>query len=577
MTQAKHKVGRPLHRSHARMHAALTFHSLSLSELLDSRCDVTSFPTRNKPPFHNRQSDSQTQIERMFAWASNKFNEHLSNIAETLAPPPDTPEYHFLTALKTGSELNYTIQALGDVRGPLNIPNNAPSGKHAIHFAAEYGNLEAVRILLEQYQIQANSCFDYQGNSVLHYAAKSGNLSLVQCLIQTFQLHSLIGITNAGNQTPYDFTEDLKIRQFLLPLQLQEETRQCMANGGVGLMPGIDLGGMKIADHSNSVVAPPPIMTQSQQQGTPQRGKAAIPTQKSGIHSRYVAYDIGTDASSSSLSSNGVGYTNVSSPTGQGIYSPAPLPAPVPAPVRNPTMQEISMAVSPTQPMMMLNPAPAPTVPVAAPPATELVATGTPQQQQQQEQQQQQPPVQNNSNTNPFAAPPLPPPPFYAAPPVFVNRSVASAPRSNPPRERLKPDGFHSSASDKNLQEFYGHVKQTPSADIPPPPMSNGSFSYSAVNKDNFNRFAAPAAASTLAPPPAFTVFQQPAPSNKIDISPSIPSMELNTSTSASNLNQSQNVIAIPSSERYAPHANNSHEYEEDTTADFTSTSSSIM
>lgn len=486
----------------------------------------------------------------MFAWASSKFNEQLSSLADTLAPPPDTPEHHFLIALKTGSELNYAIQALLDVHNVLNVPSNAQTGKRPIHYAAEYGNMEAVRTLLEQYQVQVNACFDYQGNTVLHYAAKSGNLALVQCLVQTFELHKLIGIKNAESQTPYECTEDLKVRQFLLPLQLQEETRQCIANGGAGLMPGIDMGGMQvnkaqIAPPPSAVAAPPTMINGA----SPQRASVS----KSGIHSRYVAYDMMSD----------------------GVAAPTPIPPAVVAPSHTPSVAVMNppMMVASVVPLVL---APTPAVMTSSESPAALLPV-----------QQHSPTTSAPANANPFTAAPLPPPPFYAAPPVFVNRTSAAAPRSNPPRERLKPDGFHSSSSDKNLQEFYGHVKQAPSVDIPPPPVSNGSYTHGGNNPNTNQRYPVPPAPiqTVHIPPPAYAVFQQPAsvvtsPASVPVVAPtSMLTLEqsnfVNNNASYGQSNDHISINSLPQ-QQFAP-TYDPHKYEEDTTTDFTCTSSNVM
>ena len=67
----------------------------------------------------------------MFSWASSKFNEQLSQIADTLAPPPDTPEHKFLTALKRNDvgAMGHVIQSLAHcINDVLNVASNLNDG-----------------------------------------------------------------------------------------------------------------------------------------------------------------------------------------------------------------------------------------------------------------------------------------------------------------------------------------------------------------------------------------------------------------------------------------------------------------
>lgn len=67
----------------------------------------------------------------MFAWA----NATLNNLAETLAPPPDTPDYSFLHALKQDGngpdaiDWNAILGSLSDIDAPLNTTGNQKSGR----------------------------------------------------------------------------------------------------------------------------------------------------------------------------------------------------------------------------------------------------------------------------------------------------------------------------------------------------------------------------------------------------------------------------------------------------------------
>lgn len=120
----------------------------------------------------------------------------------------------------------------------------------------------------------------------------------------------------------------------------------------------------------------------------------------------------------------------------------------------------------------------------------------------------------------------FPPPPLTSSQPrSFMQQSnphsssTPSFPLSSsnpqPPRTLIKPDGFHSSASDPNLQKKYGHIKKTISID--PPPISKSMHPppiYGGINNGNTiqNRYlsydAVTGKASSLQgrfPPPPIT------------------------------------------------------------------------
>jgi hypothetical protein len=119
--------------------------------------------------------------------------------------------------------------------------------------------------------LQIWQVLDAEGNSPLHYACMSEkpNALVIVKMILMFGLPqpnppgsapaslntALVTFKNYAGATPYDVAYLNTVRQYLLPIQLQAEIQYAIDNGGVGLPPGIDMGGLKV---SNSALPPPP-------------------------------------------------------------------------------------------------------------------------------------------------------------------------------------------------------------------------------------------------------------------------------------------------------------------------------
>jgi len=198
----------------------------------------------------------------MFAWA----NEQFERLSETIAPSPSSPTHRFQSAI-TSHNVSLAIAVLSPSPPPLEdgTPGspldpyetlNKAKGTLPIHFAAEHGLTEVVSTLIQQYGVSPEQ-FDLQGNTPLHYASSSGHsLALVQFLVKENGVD--VTTKNAEGKTPYDISSDDSIRQYLLPIQLQKETQQCLDNGGTGLPQGIDMGGLSL--NRNVGMGPPPSM-----------------------------------------------------------------------------------------------------------------------------------------------------------------------------------------------------------------------------------------------------------------------------------------------------------------------------
>ena len=240
----------------------------------------------------------------IFSWA----NKQLEKLSETMAPLSNSATNQFIQALQnndiqTAKSLlstdnqasqgfnnsaygnagasyhgGYNNNNNGNRSNPLGEPQMTFVNPHsttfhphkqtkAIHITCQYSNTLVYNYILSTFysndpaQVLLQS--DAVGNTVLHYACLSTShnaLSFVQFLIEAYKTYNVqqgISQKNHSGQTAYDISSNDLIRQYLLPIQLQFETQECLNNGGVGLPQGIDLGGLKI---QNRNLAPPPTI-----------------------------------------------------------------------------------------------------------------------------------------------------------------------------------------------------------------------------------------------------------------------------------------------------------------------------
>ena len=75
---------------------------------------------------------------------------------------------------------------------------------------------------------------DLQGNTPLHYAAKEDHLDLCRILVDR---GAFAGKKNDQGMSAYDIAKSHTVRQYLLPLQFQNERQH---TGGAGLCNGCD-------------------------------------------------------------------------------------------------------------------------------------------------------------------------------------------------------------------------------------------------------------------------------------------------------------------------------------------------
>jgi len=157
--------------------------------------------------------------------------------------------------------------------------------------------VNVVQSLIAQYGVSAEQ-FDHLGNTPLHYAASSnvsGAVQMVKCLVNEYNVS--VTIKNGAGKTAYDVATQDSIRQYLLPIQLQRETQECIDNGGRGLPDGIDMGGINIKRD----IAPPPMggLGGFRSQSVPSMGTAGpgFGGGPGGPANHYSAAGLGTSAS----------------------------------------------------------------------------------------------------------------------------------------------------------------------------------------------------------------------------------------------------------------------------------------
>ncbi|VEU34893.1 unnamed protein product [Pseudo-nitzschia multistriata] len=186
----------------------------------------------------------------MLAWASDQ----IEKISQTVAPPPTDAAGRFSYAVSRNDE-NSAMGCIAAI-DPIQTVVNQSKGWFPIHMACQYSMVRLVRLLMNQPGLSIQQP-DYSGCTPLHHACmstqRSTALEVVKMLITEYQADPCA--KNSQGQTPYDLATLDSIRQYLLPIQLQRETQHALDNGGVGLAPGIDLGGLKI---NRSNMAPPP-------------------------------------------------------------------------------------------------------------------------------------------------------------------------------------------------------------------------------------------------------------------------------------------------------------------------------
>ncbi|KAL3793137.1 hypothetical protein HJC23_005639 [Cyclotella cryptica] len=423
----------------------------------------------------------------MTTWATSK----LTQLSETLAPPPSTPSHRFLSALSQNDETCRPRHPTRCSRAPRRVRLPQQSGhvghtRGGIARRLEHGEGSALE--------GSEGGFDGLQRVVGAPSRRRGHRELI-----AVGPASILLKTNEG-ATAYDVASSQAVRGYLLPRQLQLETKECLDNGGKGLMPGIDLGGCRV-NYNN--LAPPPVIGGM---GPPPMAGGGPPMQNS-------SYDPSA-ALMQPPPMRGIGIAPSPRQPPHGVANASPMQGTLNAGGAYPAEAFTNVPGTSTQPMEQWQPPPVSIDAVTS--SSPHVAHEQQQQQQQHREQQQQnqwqPPVapneavvapshpqgtqhqiQEQQQPQPRTAQPEPPQPQQPQPPRSNNSqstpssyalrggnaNVASIlNESTSGRKIYKPDGFHSSSNDKELQAKYGHVEnefeKNRKAAVPPPPVSGG-------------------------------------------------------------------------------------------------------
>jgi hypothetical protein len=497
----------------------------------------------------------------------SKLAQQFERLSEQLAPIPNDPAHRFTKAVQSG-DINFAMSLLSPTPppladgtmcsplDPLSTVLNKQKGSFAIHCAAEHSQIPIVQSLISQFGVSPEQ-FDAQGNTPLHYACASSHpaaLDLVKLLVTEYNVS--VTVKNAMGQTPYDMSKQDRIRQYLLPIQLQRETQECLDNGGQGLPPGIDLGGLSINRH-----LPPPPMAPTMGSAPPavaSMGKYAIPSYGMGapntvtppIQSSYQQPMQNFPQVNSSP--NVPNYMNFNSALNPNLNTLS-VPSNTPESASSPPVNDSSSPIT-NNPVVVASDNHVHQPPVAAAvvtdskpvnnSATDVVANNTPATE-----------LHTDANANNSTPSPAQEIKNESHATSSTEKSTAAGVNNNstptlnsgyarrgfstaavlPSNAKYKPDGFHSSSSDTSLQQKYGHdssVTGPPSGqyrvqNIGPPPLggvsntANAGYNsgpvmtnqYSAYASTGFGRPRYPtydAVSNTVGTAPGYNSYSQP-------------------------------------------------------------------
>jgi len=468
----------------------------------------------------------------MFNWA----NSQLEKLSETLAPQPTTPTPRFIAALSSFNE-QLALEILNDqnpANQQLDIYNPIkPNGLCAIHLAAQYGAIQVLKCLIFQRGIIVDTTLDTFGYTALHHASSTKQITPQQSLLIVKFLveecnSSVILKSNSqsGYQTPYDVATSQAVRGYLLPKQLQAETileEERLKNEGnhvtqIAPPPTMPSGGMNMGGNSMQGQGSSGGMSAVDMLMQPTSG--VVPTQPQ-VHN---------SAMSSSAHNNDMSSMPPMPPVNNNMMPPSPAATNQPPqqqmgmvmspqPVNNnvsAVMESSSLAVQQQAPQNINNTSVSTIQPAkltslgGLPPPPNMVSTlqshvkavnnqqpvvvAAPQQQQTSPVTTPRMEAPKSSNSTPSAAPSAPssnnttprqPAPSSGGQHSYARRGGQNNTAAVLQNSKYKPDGFHSSSNDKELQAKYGHVNVT--SNVAPPPMSGNSSIGMPPNSGNAN------------------------------------------------------------------------------------------
>ena len=440
----------------------------------------------------------------MFNWA----NSQLEKLSETLAPQPTTPTPRFIAALSSFNE-QLALEILNDQNPAQQLDIYSPlkpNGLCAIHLAAQYGAIEVLKCLIFQRNVIVDTTLDSFGYTALHHASSTKQISPQQSLVVVKflveQCNSSVIIksnSQSGYQTPYDVATSQAVRGYLLPKQLQAETlieEERLKNEG---------------SHVTQIAPPPTIMPggmnnnmSMQGQGQSGGGMSAVDMLMQPTSGVIPAQPQANSSAHNSMPPMPPVNNNIMPPSPAAASQPQMSMMMSPQPVSsNNAVMESSPAVQQAPPNnnnasvpatnnQQQPPAKLTTSLGGMPPPPNMVSTlqspvkvanqqpvvvAAPQQQQPSPvtTPRMEAPKSNNSTPSaPSSANNTPRAPSSGGQHSYARRGGQANTAAVLQNSKYKPDGFHSSSNDKELQAKYGHVNIT--SNVAPPPMSgNGS------------------------------------------------------------------------------------------------------
>jgi len=237
----------------------------------------------------------------MFSWIGEQIG--VKSLGELMAPTQSLEE-QLHTAIEQGAMEKVKRLLDEDKVSPM---AQSASGNTPLHTAAYHDNQDVVLLLLQMGVDVAVP--GRRGSTALHFAASQGHEAMVRLLVDN---GANAACKDKGGKTAYDATEHTKIRQFLLPLQFQRESKADKAAALTSLPPGVEVDG----DEREVKPLPPP----------PPTGPAVMYGAAATAHDRPIQADgFGTSVGNAELSAK-YGNTDTAHTTHGAPAAPPSMP-----------------------------------------------------------------------------------------------------------------------------------------------------------------------------------------------------------------------------------------------------------